>query len=761
MAILNHTLGFPRIGARRELKKALENYWRGNIDKTELLKIGFELRKRHWEQQKKAGIDILPVGDFAWYDHVLTTSLLLGNIPKRHKNTDDTVDLDTLFFMARGVAPNGRSSIASEMTKWFNTNYHYIVPEFEKDQNFKITWTQLFEEIDEALSLNYQIKVVLLGPITYLWLGKTKVDNFNKLSLLENLISVYQCILSEIIKRGVKWIQIEEPILSMEISKEWSNAFKITYEKLYLKDHLLLTTYFDGISQNIKLITQLPVKGVHVDVVYGKDDIQMLNNIIPESWILSLGVINGRNIWRSNLTNWFYRLKGLIDKRQFLWIGTSCSLLHIPIDLSYEKHLEEEVRNWFAFGLQKCKELTLLRDALNKNDKSILEIWSKPIISHPFSTKVSNHIVQKRVKNILEKTMKRIMPYQDRVKLQHKRFNLPNWPTTTIGSFPQTDNIRNLRLNLKKGKLNNEDYQKNIFKNIKNTILEQERLNIDVLVHGESERNDMVEYFSEHLDGFIFTQNGWIQSYGSRCVKPPIIIGDVSRPKDITIEYIKYAQSLTKRPVKGMITGPITILCWSFVREDIPRATVAKQIALALRDEVESLEKIGIGIIQIDEPALREGLPLHKSNWQNYLKWAIDSFHISSSVVKDNTQIHTHMCYCEFNDIIDSIVELDADVITIETARSNMKLLQSFESFEYPNGIGPGVYDIHSPNIPSIKSITTLLKKAAQYIPKERLWVNPDCGLKTRDWIEVRQALKNMVEAAMHLRNEHMKKDIR
>ncbi|MXP51407.1 5-methyltetrahydropteroyltriglutamate--homocysteine S-methyltransferase [Pantoea sp. SoEX] len=756
MAILNHTLGFPRIGVHRELKKAQENYWSGNINQKELLKIGSELRKRHWEQQKKAGIDILPVGDFAWYDHVLTTSLLLGNIPKRHQNSDGTVDLDTLFFIARGVSNHGNSSKASEMTKWFNTNYHYIVPEFEENQNFKIQWTQLLDEIDEALLLNHKIKPVLLGPITYLWLGKTKDKNFNKLSLLENILSTYKCILSKIIKKGVKWIQIEEPILSLELTKEWHDAFEIAYNTLCLKDHLLLTTYFDSISQNINLISQLPVKGIHIDVVHGKDDIKMLNDRIPQSWILSLGIINGRNIWRTNLSNCFDRLKILTDERQNFWIGTSCSLLHTPIDLSYEKRLEKEVSNWFAFALQKCEELALLRDALNNNDKSLLESWSYSIISHPFSKKVNNQIVQKRIKNFIKKNVKRNVTYKNRIKLQHKRFNLPCWPTTTIGSFPQTSDIRNLRLKLKQGKLNYDDYKENIFKNIKQTIFEQEKLNIDVLVHGEAERNDMVEYFSEHLDGFVFTQNGWIQSYGSRCVKPPIIIGDVFRPKDITIEWAKYAQSLTKKPVKGMITGPVTILCWSFIREDIPREIVAKQIALSLRDEVEALEKVGIGIIQIDEPALREGLPLHKSNWKNYLKWAIEAFHITSSVVKDTTQIHTHMCYCEFNDIMDSIANLDADVITIETSRSNMELLKYFESFEYPNEIGPGVYDIHSPNIPSVSSMKNLLKMAAKYIPKERLWVNPDCGLKTRSWDEVRQSLKNMVQAAIDLRNENV-----
>ncbi|PPI86274.1 5-methyltetrahydropteroyltriglutamate--homocysteine S-methyltransferase [Candidatus Pantoea edessiphila] len=752
MTIINHTLGFPRIGLHRELKKAQENYWSGNINQKELLKVGYKLRSRHWQQQKEAGIDFIPVGDFAWYDHVLSTSLLLGNIPKRHQNKNNIVDLDTLFFIARGVSCNGKSALASEMTKWFNTNYHYIVPELEKNQKFKITWTQLFDEVNEALLLNYNIKTVLLGPLTYLWLGKIRGDDFNRLTLVENISLVYKEIIFELVKRGVKFIQIDEPILSLELTEEWRKAVKISYDILQSKNNLLLTTYFDSIGQNIELIRQLPIKGLHIDVIYGKDNIQSVNNQLPESWILSLGVINGRNIWRSDLNLWFDRLLPLINQRQNLWIGTSCSLLHTPIDLNFEKNLDEEVKSWFSFALQKCTELSLLRDALNNNDKSLLENWSAFIKTHSFSKRVVNPVVKKRVESILKKNMKRKISYKDRIKKQRTRFNLPTWPTTTIGSFPQTDEIRCLRLKFKKGKIDKKQYQNYIFDNIKNTIKEQELLGIDVLVHGEAERNDMVEYFSQHLDGFVFTQNGWIQSYGSRCVKPPVIIGDVSRPKDITVELAKYAQSLTKKPVKGMLTGPITILCWSFIREDISRDIIAKQIALSLRDEVESLEKIGIGIIQIDEPALREGLPLHKSKWKHYLDWAINAFHISSSIVKDNTQIHTHMCYCEFNDIMHSIAALDADVITIETSRSNMDLLKSFESFEYPNDIGPGVYDIHSPTIPSTESIVSLLKKASKYIPVDRIWVNPDCGLKTRNWTEVRQSLKNMVQAAMILR---------
>ncbi|MFS2223230.1 5-methyltetrahydropteroyltriglutamate--homocysteine S-methyltransferase [Pantoea sp. B65] len=752
MTILNHTLGFPRVGLRRELKKAQESYWAGNSTQEELLAVGRELRARHWQQQKDAGVDLLPVGDFAWYDHVLTTSLLLGNVPARHQNKDGSVDLDTLFRLGRGRAPGGEPAAAAEMTKWFNTNYHYMVPEFVKGQQFKLSWTQLLDEVDEALALGHKVKPVLLGPVTYLWLGKVKGEPFDRLSLLKEILPVYQQVLAELAKRDIEWVQIDEPALVLELPEAWLQAFKPACDALQGPTKLLLTTYFDSIGQNLDTIRALPVNGLHIDLVHGKDDVAALNAQLPADWLLSLGVINGRNVWRADLSSWFERLQPLIAQRKQLWIGSSCSLLHSPIDLSVETRLDEEVKSWFSFALQKCGELSLLTKALNNNDPAALEAWSAPIRARRHSSRVHNAAVGQRLAAITSKDSLRDSSYQVRAKAQRERFNLPAWPTTTIGSFPQTTEIRGLRLDFKQGRLDGNRYRTGIAEHIKQAIVEQERLGLDVLVHGEAERNDMVEYFGEHLDGFVFTQNGWVQSYGSRCVKPPVIIGDISRPEAITVEWAKYAQSLTDKPVKGMLTGPVTILCWSFPREDVSRETIARQIALALRDEVADLETAGIGIIQIDEPALREGLPLHKSDWAAYLTWAVDAFRLNAAVAQDETQIHTHMCYCEFNDIMDSIAALDADVITIETSRSDMELLESFEEFDYPNEIGPGVYDIHSPNVPDVEWMEALLLKAAQRIPVERLWVNPDCGLKTRGWTETRQALANMVQAAQNLR---------
>lgn len=757
MSVINHTLGFPRVGLKRELKRAQEDYWAGKIDQSALFETGYQLRVRHWEQQKNAGVDLLPVGDFAWYDQVLTTSLLLGNVPPRHQNEDGTVDLDTLFRVARGRAPTGKPAAAGEMTKWFNTNYHYIVPEFQQGQQFKLSWNQLFDEVDEALKLGHNVKPVVIGPITYLWLGKVKGPAFDRLSLLKDLLPVYQEILTRLAEKGVEWVQIDEPALVLDLPLEWQDAYQQAYQSLAGKTNLLLTTYFDGISHHLDVIKQLPVQGLHVDVVAGKDDIAALHQALPKDWVLSLGLINGRNVWKGDLGEKFQRVKPLLGERT-LWVGSSCSLLHSPIDLNDETRLDAEVKSWFAFALQKCEELALLTKTLNQPTAeyiAALETYSAPIRARRTSSRVNNTQVAQRLAAINAKDTERTRPYVKRAELQRQRFNLPLWPTTTIGSFPQTSEIRSLRLDFKKGNVDQLNYRTSISEHIKQAIKEQELLDIDVLVHGEAERNDMVEYFGEHFDGYVFTQNGWVQSYGSRCVKPPVIIGDISRPEAITVEWAKYAQSLTDKPVKGMLTGPVTILCWSFPREDVSRETIAKQIALALRDEVDDLQKAGIGIIQIDEPALREGLPLRRDEWNDYLTWAVDAFKLSAAIADDETQIHTHMCYCEFNDIMDSIAALDADVITIETSRSDMDLLDAFEDFDYPNEIGPGVYDIHSPNVPNVEWIVALLRKAAQRVPVERLWVNPDCGLKTRGWTETRQALANMVEAAKKLRNEY------
>jgi len=754
--ISNHILGFPRIGLFRELKNAQEKYWSKIISEEELLLVGKLLRQRHWKQQKELGIDYLPVGDFSWYDHVLNTSMFLGNIPERHKNNDKSITLDTLFRVARGIAPTGHTSSASEMTKWFNTNYHYIVPEFSVHSKFCFSWSQILDEIDEALSLGYKVKPVILGPLTYLWLGKVKGKVFNRLNLLKDIIPVYQYLFSEFKNRNIIWTQIDEPILTLELPKDWKKAFYFAYENLYGYNKLLLTTYFGSIEHNFSFIRELPVQGIHLDLVCGKYNLDLLHSYFSREWLISLGIVNGRNIWRTDLISWFKILKLFLRFRSDFWIGSSCSLLHVPIDVQSECEMNIKIKDWFSFALQKCKELTLLRNALNNNsgDEVItnMESWSKPVYLRRTSTLVHNFEVQERVKLISSCELKRNNVFSHRINKQHQNLKLPILPTTTIGSFPQTKDIRQLRLDFKKKNISNEQYKEKISEYIKDAIFKQENLGIDVLVHGEFERNDMVEYFGENLDGFIFTENGWVQSYGSRCVKPPVIVGDISRSKPISVNWIKYAQSLTEKPVKGMLTGPITILLWSFCREDISLEIISKQIALALRDEVLDLENAGVKIIQIDEPALREGLPLRSSLWKEYLSWAVNAFKLSSSGVRDETQIHTHMCYCEFNDIMDAIVSLDADVITIETSRSDMELLEFFKKFKYPNDIGPGVYDIHSPNVPSVKWIVELLRKAMNYIPIQRLWVNPDCGLKTRTWKETNESLINMVKAAKVLR---------
>lgn len=754
MTIRNHTLGFPRIGLDRELKKAQENYWAGKISQEELVAVGKALRARHWQQQADAGVELLPVGDFAWYDQVLGTSLLLGNVPPRHRNEDGSLDLDTLFRVARGRAPTGKPAAASEMTKWFNTNYHYIVPEFQQGQSFTFAWKELLEEVDEALALGHKVKPVLLGPVTYLWLGKVKGPEFDRLTLLKDILPIYQQVLTALKEKGIEWVQIDEPALVLDLPVEWQNAYQTAYQALTGQTQLLLTTYFDGVSHHLDIIKNLPVNGLHVDISAGQDDLQHLHQALPKDWVLSLGAINGRNVWKADLSARYQQVIALKDKRP-LWIGTSCSLLHSPIDLNAETKLDDEVKSWFAFAVQKCEEVTLLAKALNapegEYDEQLAQ-YSAPIRQRQHSTRVHNATVEARLQAIEAQDSERNSPYTQRAEVQRARFNLPLWPTTTIGSFPQTTEIRTVRLDFKKGRIDTAAYRTNISEHIKQAISEQENLGLDVLVHGEAERNDMVEYFGEHFDGYVFTQNGWVQSYGSRCVKPPVIIGDISRPAPITVDWATYAQSLTEKPVKGMLTGPVTILCWSFPREDVTRETIAKQIALALRDEVDDLQKAGIGIIQIDEPALREGLPLRRNEWQAYLDWAVDAFKLSAAIADDETQIHTHMCYCEFNDIMDSIAALDADVITIETSRSDMELLEAFEHFDYPNEIGPGVYDIHSPNVPNVEWIVGLLRKAQSRIPAERLWVNPDCGLKTRGWPETRAALANMVEAAKYLR---------
>ncbi|VFP80944.1 5-methyltetrahydropteroyltriglutamate--homocysteine methyltransferase [Buchnera aphidicola (Cinara kochiana kochiana)] len=761
MAIKNHILGFPRIGLHRELKFALESYWSKKITLNDLLAVGKKIRYSNWKYQADSGLDYVTVGDFAWYDHVLNISMMINNIPERHQINEQKINLDTLFRVARGSRLVNKNCSASEMTKWFNTNYHYIVPEFTLDQKFCFSWKQIIEETDEALALGYTVKPVLLGPLTYIWLGKVKGINFNKLDLLERIIPIYQEVLAELSKRKIEWIQIDEPILVLDISKEWKQAFIKTYQQIHIVNtaKILLSTYFGDIHHNLDIVNILSIDGLHIDLIAGKYDLSQLHNYFNKKYLLSLGVINGRNIWKSDLLTWFTKLKSFMKFRNVFWISTSCSLLHVPLDLSLEDNLTDFVKSWFSFGMQKCLELSILSRVLNgKLDIEEIYHWIKPINAYKSSNIVNNIVVQNRLLQISSDHMKRKNSFFVRSKVQKLNLNLPILPTTTIGSFPQTSDIRKLRLDYKNKKISQLDYEDSIKEYIKNNIIQQEKLGLDVLVHGEPERNDMVEYFSEYLEGFVFTQYGWVQSYGSRCVKPPIIVGDISRITPITVMWSKFAQKLTKKPIKAMLTGPVTILCWSFPREDISKENIAKQIALALRDEVLDLEHAGINIIQIDEPALREGLPLRKNNWNDYLSWAVKSFQLCSSGVKDKTQIHTHMCYCEFNDIMSAIVDLDVDVITVETSRSDMELLEFFKNFKYPNDIGPGVYDIHSPNIPTINWIEQLLMKAIEYIPIQQLWVNPDCGLKTRTWMETSLALQNMIQATINVRKKILTK---
>ncbi|MGR5061419.1 5-methyltetrahydropteroyltriglutamate--homocysteine S-methyltransferase [Photobacterium sp. DNB22_13_2] len=754
-----HILGYPRIGSQRELKFAQEKYWRGEISQAELKEVGSLLRHRHWGEQSGAGLDVVTVGDFAWYDHVLGTSMLLGHLPKRHRN--GFPDLDTLFRVARGKAPTGCACAASDMTKWFNTNYHYIVPEFSADDEFTVSWPQLFEEIAEAKKAGHKVKPVLLGPISYLWLGKEKESDFDRLSLLPRLLAAYQQILNKLAALGVEWVQIDEPSLALELPTEWADAFNIAYQVLHGAPKLLLTAYFDNITHQLDTITKLKVDGLHVDISAAPEQLDEVVDRLPEHWVLSAGVVNGRNVWRADLSALLECLKPVKAKLgERLWLASSCSLLHSPMDLDLETDVDPEIRQWLAFAKQKCRELTLLAQAIDGNEIAIEECahYSAPIKARATSSLVNNEQVRQRSATITDALAERKQPYEERARQQRQSLGLPLLPTTTIGSFPQTNEIRAQRRDFKAGRLNEQDYIAAMKGHIGDAIERQNKLDLDVLVHGEAERNDMVEYFAELLEGFAATRFGWVQSYGSRCVKPAVIVSDIYRSAPMTVAWAQYAQSLTDKPVKGMLTGPVTILGWTFPREDLSREVIANQIALALRDEVEDLQDKGIKIIQIDEPAIREGMPIKASQWQAYLDWAVKAFKISAASAEPKTQIHTHMCYSEFNDMIESVAALDADVITIETSRSDMELLKAFEEFDYPNEIGPGVYDIHSPNIPTVEQVIDLVEKAEAQIPAERLWINPDCGLKTRSWEETEAALTNMVEAAKTLREQYKAK---
>ena len=750
-----HNLGFPRVGSMRELKFAQEGYWSGKSTKEELLKLAGEIRKINWEHQKS--LDLVAVGDFSLYDQVLDMSFTLGNIPQRARNYSGDV-LDNYFRVARGRSVDPKQAIsAAEMTKWFDTNYHYMVPEFEMSTTFKLDATRIIDQITEAKNLGLKPKPVIIGPVTYLAIGKEK-DNSNKLDLLPKLLDTYVELLEALVAQNIEWVQIDEPILVTELSVELKKAFEISYAKLNNpKLKILLATYFGSLQNNLETISKLPIAGLHIDAVNGGAEVDAVISKMSGK-VISLGVVNGRNIWKSDLNAILDWLEPIANKLgDNLWIAPSCSLLHVPVDLSSEKKLDSEISSWLAFAIEKIKEIEVITNAINYGRAKVeneLAQNKQSLNSRKNSTRVHNPSVQAELAKVDASWGMRKGTYLERQVKQLPVLNLPKFPTTTIGSFPQTGDIRSARSKFKSGEITENAYQDAMRKEIIHSIKEQESLGLDVLVHGEAERNDMVEYFGEQLQGYAFSQFGWVQSYGSRCVKPPILFGDISRPKAMTVEWIKFAQSQTLKVMKGMLTGPVTILNWSFVRDDQPRSTSCAQLALAIRQEVLDLEKAGIKVIQIDEAALREGLPLRKSQWKEYLDWAVGAFRIAANGVGDQTQIHTHMCYSEFNDIISSIADMDTDVITIETSRSDMELLDAFDSFKYPNEIGPGVYDIHSPNIPTQEHIVSLMQKAAQKIPAERLWVNPDCGLKTRQWSEVTPALTNMVAAAKTLRSQ-------
>lgn len=769
--LLTNNLGYPRVGPFRELKKANEAYWAKKISAEELQQVAKSIRENNWKTQKEAGIDLIPSNDFSFYDQVLDLSLTVGAIPARYKSLlnklDNNYSLDLYFAIARGFQEDGIDVTASEMTKWFDTNYHYIVPEFTKDQTFQLSSEKFLNEYNEAKALGIETKPVIIGPITYLLIGKEKEAGFDRIDLIDRLLPVYEEILGKLADAGAQYIQIDEPYLALDLDNKVKALYPSVFEKLNAAAKgvkLIATTYFEALKDNEDIAVNLPVHALHVDLVRGENQLDTLLAKVPTALTLSLGIVEGRNIWKNDYEKSLVKIKQAVSAlgKDKVWVGTSSSLLHVPYDLDSEKNeetLSAEIKNWLAFAKQKLaevKDLAILAEGdVDAKTAERFEANKAAAESRRTSPLIHKPEVKNRVNNITDNDAKRTSPFEVRKAAQKAKFNLPDFATTTIGSFPQTKDVRKWRADLKKGLITQEEYDKAIAEETENVIRLQEQLDIDVLVHGEFERNDMVEYFGEQLAGYAFTQYGWVQSYGSRCVKPPIIYGDVYRPADMTVRWSSYAQSLTDRPVKGMLTGPVTILQWSFVRNDQPRSTTTYQIALAILDEVQALEKAGIKIIQIDEPAIREGLPLRKADQQDYLNWSVRAFRVSSSNVEDDTQIHTHMCYSEFNDIIRDIAAMDADVITIETSRSQMELLDAFAGeFKYPNDIGPGVYDIHSPRVPSTEEMVDLLRKAKAVVPAKQLWVNPDCGLKTRAWPETKAALKGMVEAAKILRAE-------
>jgi len=766
--MLTHNLGYPRIGSHRELKKASEMYWAGKTTARNLFQVGRNLRLEHWKIQKEAGIDLIPSNDFSFYDQVLDMSLTVGAIPSRYHDVildKKNSELDLYFAMARGYQKDDLDITALEMTKWFDTNYHYMVPEFHRDQQFRLFSTKVIDEFYEAKELGIITKPVLIGPVSYLLLGKEREEGFERIDLIKNILPVYVEILRKLESLNASWVQFDEPFLVMDLSEKERKALVYSYgeiRKAFPSLRIMVATYFGSIADNLSVVQKLPVNALHIDIVRSPAQLRQVLETIPEAMILSLGIVDGRNIWKNDFANSISNImiaaKKLGDEK--LMLAPSCSLLHTPCDLDLEtndKVLSPEIKNWMAFGKQKLYEVTTLKrlthPAPELADQALLKKNQKDMQSRRTSSLIHQPAVKLRVASVTDADAHRKNNFQIRQQKQQRALRLPLFPTTSIGSFPQTDEVRTWRAKFKKGDIPEIEYNRLLKAETEKAIRWQEEIGIDVLVHGEFERNDMVEYFGEQLEGIGFSKNGWVQSYGSRCVKPPIIYGDISRPLSMTVGWSSFAQSLTDKPVKGMLTGPVTILQWSFVRDDQSRKETCMQLALAIRDEVCDLENAGIKIIQIDEPAIREGLPLRKADWKDYLEWAVKAFRISSSGVRDETQIHTHMCYSEFNDIIGEISDMDADVITIETSRSQMKLLDAFVQFKYPNEIGPGLYDIHSPRIPTTGEMVLLLSKATEILPKRNIWVNPDCGLKTRNWHETDLSIRNMIKAAHQMRH--------
>lgn len=751
----NYVIGFPRIGEKRELKKVLESFWSGEVDFGEVKYVANELKKRHWAYQKNAKVDYISSNDFSYYDNMLDTTILLGAIPKRFENLEDE---ELYFAMARG----NKEAVAMEMTKWFNTNYHYIVPEISKETKFKLNSKKVISEYKEAKDFAVKTKINLVGPITYLGLSKS-VDNSDTFLHINSVVEQYCKLLEELSLFDEEIVvQFDEPLFVKDLDSKILSLIKPVYDKLANVSSnikVVVATYFEHSNEATKILVNTPIWAIALDFVYGSKNFEVLEEIESSNKVLIAGVIDGRNVWKSNISKKVELLDEIAKKvsKSKILVSTSCSLLHVPFTLEYETALDSDIKSWLSFAKEKLLELKLVsklffNEELSLEDKSQLKRNQEDNESRKNSTKIHNKKVQDELSKL--KTNERKDKFEDRIKAQREFFKYEDLATTTIGSFPQTQEIRKNRRDYKNSLISKEQYELQIKEYIDDCIAFQESIGLDVLVHGEPERNDMVEYFGELLDGFAFTKNAWVQSYGSRCVKPPLIFGDVTRENPMTVEWIKYAQSRTKKIVKGMLTGPVTILNWSFVRDDKPRNEVARQIALAIANEVDDLQNAGIKMIQVDEAAFKEGYPLRNENISKYEKWAVENFRLSVSKAKIDTQIHTHMCYSEFNDIIKTIEAMDADVISIETARSGNELLKIFKKVGYKQEVGPGVYDIHSPRVPSIDEMVEQIEALLEVLPKQQLWINPDCGLKTRKWPEVKQSLENMVKAVNIVRNK-------